>query len=202
MANSHSGNSGRTLSVAALADLPDLAARLSADLRAAAIPHAVSGALAMAAYGYVRATRDIDILVAVSAVRLPQVFEIVRTHGFKGEDRELIESLRERYMAEMRAGPVSVEILVPVLPYHHTLIDRSVSLQVAGTEVPFISSEDLIVLKTLWHRTKDLADVKVLLAALGEKLDRDYVARTLEGILGERLRDVPEIQQVLDQIRE
>ena len=53
--------------MASLADLPDLAARLSAELSAASIPHAVSGALAMAAYGYVSATRHIDILVAAPA---------------------------------------------------------------------------------------------------------------------------------------
>ena len=187
--------------MASLADLPDLAARLSAELSAASIPHAVSGALAMAAYGYVRATRDIDILVAVPSVRLPAVFEIVRAHGFEGEDRELIQALRQRYVAEMKSGPVSVEILIPVLPYHNTLIDRSVLLPVAGIEVPFISSEDLVILKILWHRTKDLADVKVLLAALDATLDRDYVVRTIEGILGDRARDMPEIRRVLDQVR-
>ena len=187
--------------MASLADLPDLAAHLSAELSAASIPHAVSGALAMAAYGYVRATRDIDILVAAPSARLPAVFEIIRAHGFQGDDRELIQALRQRYVAEMRSGPVSVEILIPVLPYHSTLIDRSVFLPVAGTEVPFISSEDLIILKTLWHRTKDIADIKVLLAALDATLDRAYVVRTIEGILGDRARDVPEIQQVLDLVR-
>jgi len=186
--------------VTALADLPDLAARLSRDLDLASVPHAVSGAVALAAYGYVRATRDIDLLVAVPSVRLPEVFEIVRRHGFVGEDRELIASLRQRYLAEMRSGPASVEILVPALPFHDTILSRAVRLEVAGVQVPFVSPEDLVVLKALWHRTKDLADIKALLAARGPEFDRAYVEKTLRGLLQEAARPVPEIERVLDEL--
>ena len=41
--------------MAALADLPDLTVRISAALGGAGVPHAVSGALAMAAHGFVGA---------------------------------------------------------------------------------------------------------------------------------------------------
>jgi hypothetical protein len=168
--------------LAALADLPGIAARLSADLAAAGIPHAVSGAVAMAAHGFVRATRDIDILVVVPAVRLPAVFAIVRRAGFQGEDRALIESLRERFFAEMRSGPTSVEILVPAIPYHHRLLERAVRRTISGVEVPFLSREDLVVLKMLWRRDKDLADVRTMLAG-GDPVDMDRIRATLAELL-------------------
>jgi predicted nucleotidyltransferase len=169
--------------LAALADLPDLAARLSEALDAARIPHAVSGAVALGAHGFVRATADIDVLVVVPSIRLPEVFSIVRGLGFQGDDADLIEAIRQRFVAEMRAGPATVELLVPVLPYHRSLVDRAVRLPVGGRSVPFVSAEDLVVLKMLWRRTKDVADVQALLAAKGRSLDRDYVKRTLRSIL-------------------
>lgn len=169
--------------MAALADLPDLAARISGALTRANIPHAVSGAVAMAAHGFVRATRDLDILVVTIALRLPEVFEIIRRFGFEGEDRDLIRTYREHGVAELTAGPVSVEILAPVLPWHREVVDRAVRLPVAGEEVPFVSAEDLVVLKTLWLRDKDRADVRALLAARAATMDADHVRAALRSLL-------------------
>ena len=169
--------------MAALADLPDLAVRISAGLAKAGIDHAVSGALAMAAHGFVRATRDIDLLVVAPALRLPEAFAVVRGFGFDGEDAALIEALRERAVAELRSGPASVEILAPVLPYHHDVIRRAVRLDAGGTVVPFVSPEDLVVLKMLWLRDKDRADVRALLAARGGRLDAEFVRRTLRDLV-------------------
>jgi hypothetical protein len=55
--------------VGGLADHPSLAAAVSADLSTAGIAHAITGAVAMAAHGYVRATKDVDILVVSDIVR-------------------------------------------------------------------------------------------------------------------------------------
>ncbi len=168
--------------MAALADLPALAARLSADLDAAGIRHAVSGALAMAAGGYVRATVDLDLLVVAPAIEWPRVFETVRRQGFAGEDRDLIASLRRHSFATMSAGPVAVDILVPALPYHRRVVERAVRREVAGGRVPFVTMEDLVVLKTLWHRAKDVPDLHAILAAV-EDLDVRYVTETLGALL-------------------
>jgi predicted nucleotidyltransferase len=169
-----------------LAGPPELrsrTARISADLARAGIRHAISGAVAMTAHGVGRSTFDIDILVVAPSVRLPEVFGLIRRHGFAGEDRELLASLRDRYVAALGGGPIKVEILVPVLPYHRTLVDRAVVREVEGVKVPFVSLEDLIVLKMLWLRPKDIADIHGLIAAAGAALDAEYVRATLAAIL-------------------
>jgi len=168
--------------VAALADLSQAAAALSRALTVAGIRHAVSGAVAMAAHGHVRATQDLDVLVVADAVRLPQVFEIVRGLGFIGDDRALLEAIRDRYVAALCRGPLAIEILVPVLPYHRTVCDRAVRRSLLGEDVPFVTPEDLIVLKMLWRRAKDVADIHALIAT-APSLDAEYVRRTLADIL-------------------
>ncbi len=171
--------------MAALADLPGLAARISSALSDAKVPHAISGAMAMAVHGFIRATRDIDILVVVPGVRLPEVFAVVRRFGFEGEDRELIAALRERSVAALRSGPAAVEILAPSLPYHRQVLLRAVPLDLGGTKVPFVAPEDLVVLKILWLRDKDRADVRALLAARRGRFDHAYVRTTLGDLLPE-----------------
>jgi hypothetical protein len=169
--------------LAALADLPQLAAKISGALTEAGIPHAISGALAMASHGFVRATRDIDILIVTTSLELPRVFEIVRSFGFRGDDRELIESFRKNAVAELTSGPASVEILAPVLPWHREVLDRAVRLKIAGEEVPFVAVEDLVVLKLLWLRDKDRADIRALLAARGDEMDADRIRNSLRSLL-------------------
>lgn len=166
----------------ALRSLPELAAAISADLAAKRIRHAVSGAVAMAIHGVVRATKDLDVLVVAPQVQLPEVFAIVRKHGFDGEDADLLRGLRDHGFAELTSGPVRVEILAPVLPYHRTLPDRAVSVEISGTRVPFVSLEDLVILKVLWRRLKDVPDIHSLLAA-ARSFDANYVQSTLASIL-------------------
>ncbi len=166
-----------------LADVASLTARLSRSLADRDVRHAISGDPAMAAHGLVRTTTSVEILVVAPSLQWARAFEAVREHGFSGGDRELIASLRDRYAAEMRSGPWAVEIFVPVLPYHGTLVDRAVRIDVNGVDVPFVSLEDLIVLKFLWHRTKDVADAHALIAGGGLRIDAEYVRVTLGSIL-------------------
>ncbi len=179
------------------ADLYALAARLSAELHDAGIAHAISGSIAMAAHGYVRGTLDVDVLIVTPALSLPKAFDVVRQLGFSGEDRDLIASIRERSVAALRRGPVAVELLVPVLPYHRTLVDRAVRFEVHGTSVPFVSLEDLLVLKMLWRRAKDIADVHALAALAPGRVDTSYVESTLRSILPDGDPRVAEVLGIL-----
>ena len=181
------------------ADLYALAARVSAGLGAAGIAHAISDSIAMAAHGYVRGTLDIDVLVVTTALSLPKAFAVVRDLGFVGEDRDLIASIRERSVAALRRGPVTIELLVPVLSYHRTLLDRAVHIDVHGTSVPFVSLDDLLILKMLWRRAKDLADVYALAALAVGRVDSAYIASTLRSILP---TDDPRVAEVLGILRD
>ena len=163
-------------------DLPTLASRVSAELTAANIVHAVSGSLALGAFTRPRATLDADVLIVTPAIRWPEVFAIARKCGFSGDDRECIASMRERGHAMMTSGYVSLDLLVPVLPYHHEVARRAVRRRLEGVDVPLVTPEDLFVLKTLWSRPKDVADLQVL-AALGDRLDSAYIRQTLDGLL-------------------
>lgn len=183
--------------MAALRDLPALAAAISTQLARKGIRHAISGAVAMAAHGVVRATKDLDILVVTTQVRLPEVFAIVRGLGFQGDDATLLRGLREDGYAELKSGPVRVEVFAPVLPYHGTIPGRAVLIEIAGTRVPVVTIEDLVVLKMLWRRPKDIPDIHSLLAA-ARNLDAEYVRSTLASILPD---DDPRHAELADWIR-
>jgi hypothetical protein len=164
-------------------DLAELAGKVSADLTAAGIVHALSGALSMAAYSRPRTTMDADFLVVAPAVRWPEIFAIARKHGFAGDDRACITAIRERGHAMLRSGPVSLDIIVPQIPYHHEVARRAVRRVLEGNEVPFVTAEDLFVLKALWMRPKDALDLELIAEATRGTLDVGYVRRTIASLL-------------------
>ncbi|MBI1851057.1 MAG: hypothetical protein HYR85_12005 [Planctomycetes bacterium] len=181
------------------AELPTLAALLSGDFSAVGIRHVVTGAIALGAHGFLRGTQDLDIVVFVPSIRLPEVFAVVRRHGFTGDDVELIRSLRDRKVAMLDGGKTSVEIIVPAIPWHHTILERAVVRRVDGRDVPFISPEDLIVQKLLWSRPKDLFDVRAFVGVVEAPLDEAYLQATLRSLLpanDPRLATLVELMQL------
>ena len=169
--------------MASIGDIPSLVVTLSADLKKRGISHAITGAAAMAVHGYVRATRDIEILVMTPGMRLPEVFESIRNQGFDGDDQALIQSIRDRYMAVLESEALDVEVLVPAIPYHRQVLDRASEVEIRGTMVPVVTVEDLIVLKLLWSRTKDIADVEALVSVAWDVIDASYVEESLLDIV-------------------
>lgn len=172
--------------MADFADIPDLAVRLSQRLTAAGVEHAISGSVAMAVHGWARATMDVDYLVVVPSLRLPELFQIVRDEGFRGEDRALIESVRRNHVAAFEKGDLRVDLFVPFLPWHQTILRRAVVGELRGRKVPLVSQEDILILKLLWLRAKDQGDIDPLFAANAATMDRNYLRRTLCDLVPER----------------
>ena len=54
-------------------------------------------------------------------------------------------------------------------------IDRAVNVQVGKTPVSFCTAEDLILLKIISDRPKDIDDVRGILRFQKEKFDYDYL---------------------------
>lgn len=58
-------------------------------------------------------------------------------------------------------------------------LQRTSDIDVGRTRVPFISPEDLVAIKILAGRQKDLDDVRGILERLGPSLDEDRVRDVL-----------------------
>ncbi|MFY9344943.1 MAG: hypothetical protein WAT39_20790 [Planctomycetota bacterium] len=149
------------------------------------IPHAFGGALAQNYWGVVRATQDVDVLAFIPAVRFQQVVDALTAHGFTSRARDggvsplevavARESQRVRGLFEAWLGIVKVELFSPILPLQHRILERAVQLPWKDRKIPVTTAEDLILLKMVFHRDKDLRDIRAMVATRGESLDRAYM---------------------------
>jgi hypothetical protein len=125
-------------------ELTRLSAALSADLRAAGVDHVLTGSLLSLAAGLPSSAEELDLGVVVPSVReLRAVFDIALRHGFVGEDRESVSRVGARFHAAMRCGTVPLDVVIPVLPFHAVIVQRSRQCEVAGVSVLLVTTDDL-----------------------------------------------------------
>ena len=130
------------------------------------------GAQAVAVRGAPRATQDIDITVAVSRSELAGLVADLRSAGIEHRFPELADEL-------VRGGAVlplvhlpsgmEVDLVLAGSGLEQLALDRAELLVVDGVRVPVASATDLVVMKVLSGRGKDLDDVRALLA--GDDVD-------------------------------
>lgn len=168
-----------------------LARRLADVLQERGIPYAIGGSIALAAWGYARATIDVDLDVFVEHDGLEPVFDALESAGCVLDRSAAGARARDRGDFQASLHGMRVDVFVPSIPLYdaaHKRVRREVLL---GRPAHFLSPEDLATFKLLFFRTKDVLDVERLLAVRGPDFDRGYVRAWLVDLVGEDDERIP-----------
>lgn len=170
------------------------------------VSYAVGGAVAMAFAGYVRATRDLDVLVLVPAVRMQEFADALAAQGFvmrDQEDRVVAPDPARMASAGREFGPfrlwwndTKVEVFSPRVPLQDEILRRRIQVDLGDFAFWLTTAEDLILLKMIFHRPKDIEDARRLIAANRESLDSAYIRRQAETTLATPV--IEELARLLD----
>jgi hypothetical protein len=159
----------------------ELLADLAEALNAARVDWYLFGAQAAILHGAARLTADVDVTVrppdTMSNDALAQVLE---QHRFRRRIVDPVFTERTRvipFVHTPTALPLDIVLAGPGI--EDQFFDRAQSREVEGTIVRLASPEDLIVMKLLAGRPKDVEDVSAIVAAYGDGLDTEYIERTL-----------------------
>jgi len=149
------------------------------------LPYAIGGAVAMAFGGYPRGTRDVDVLILLPALRSQELADAFNASGFRMHDEsdrfmpvDVAQMSRwSREIGHFRVWwkDVKVEVFTPRVPLQDAVLKRRVQVQLEGGPLWITTVEDLILLKMIFHRPKDLEVVRRLLAANQGSLDHAYI---------------------------
>jgi len=165
----------------------ELLSDLSAALDALGAGWYVFGAQAALVWGRPRLTTDVDVTVKCSA-STDQLVRALDTSGFSPRIDATEAFIRTTRVVplEHRASGLALDLVLAGPGLEDLFLERAVSIDVAGTAVPFISPEDLIVTKVLAGREKDIEDVRGVLSERGSTLDVNQIRTTL-GLLDDAL---------------
>ena len=166
---------------------PELARVIADVLEAEGLPYAIGGALALGFYAPPRATVDVDVNVFVAPSQgFDRTLSALAKTGFVPEGD--VDALRDQACSEGqfrgRLDGMRVDVFVPAIDFYARLADRRRKVSLLGRPIWILAAEDLVVLKLMFYRRKDLADIEAVLAEQGATLDRGYVHRTITELVG------------------
>lgn len=144
-------------------------------LAAAGVDFVVVGGLAVNAWGVVRGTKDVDVVVAPNVENLKRVAEVAVASGGRvqrgeamlGSPVSIASALAsgEQVAIETDLGRLDVVQGLDGVPNYEELRPKATEAEILGVTVAVCSLEDLKAMKRAAGRTRDLADLEDLEAA-------------------------------------
>jgi hypothetical protein len=152
------------------------------------IPYAIGGAIALGFYAPPRATVDVDVNIFVTGGQaFDKALGALSDSGFVADavPAVLLRQAREEGQFRGRAHGMRVDVFVSTVPFYRELRRRVRNVVLLGRPLKILSPEDLVVLKMMFFRRKDLADAEAVLRDQGTTLDRSKIRDRLVKLVGE-----------------
>jgi hypothetical protein len=178
----------------------ELLADLAAALEAARARWYLFGAQAVILYGVPRLTADVDVTVELGARPTAALVAALEGRRFepRGPDAEGFAE-RTRVLPLVHApSRIPVDAVLAGPGIEEVFLDRAVVHQVEGVPVRCAAADDLVAMKILAGRPKDLDDVAAILAVQGPALDARRARETVR--LLEQALDRADLLPTLDRL--
>jgi predicted nucleotidyltransferase len=138
-----------------------IAARVCAALNGGGAEYLVIGGVACILHGYIRATTDVDILIARTSPNAERVLQSLETVGYGFAREWLPEEILKRPITVIGDDPAVDVFTVAWNVKYEDAVKRSSTVLVEGVQIPVIGLDDLIETKRT-GRLQDAADIEVL----------------------------------------
>jgi len=157
----------------------------------------IIGGAAVSILGKARYTEDIDAMFLLSIKDIPQLLKAASEEGIEPRIDNAAEFARKSRVVLLKhvISNTNIDLSLGVLPFEQEMIERSVVHQVdAALQLRLPTPEDLIILKAIAHRPKDMEDIRIL----ADKYQNLDVARIEKWV--KQFADVLEMPSLWDDI--
>jgi hypothetical protein len=164
-----------------LTTLVEILKAVHAALHAAAIPHAIGGAVAL---GYCmeepRGTIDLDVNLFVPTDQVDTVFDALPPEIETGPKARA--QVIDRAQVRLYWDDTAVDLFFNDHPFHERAAARVREVPFLDVTIPVLDCTDLVVLKALYSRPKDWIDIAAMIAA--SSIDTAEAMRWLGSLIG------------------
>lgn len=152
----------------------------------------IIGGVASSLLGQARLTIDIDATVLIDDKELDHFLAQAATLGLTPRIMHPGEFMRRSAMLLLRHDVTGtpIDINQGRIPFEFLAVKRAKMKRRGGVDIPIPAPEDLIVMKAIAHRPKDLEDIRGIVESQ-PRLDVEYIRKHVQEF-GEAL-DMPEL---------
>jgi len=154
-----------------------------------AVPYVVMGGFAVRIHGIPRPTHDVDFTCGLERDDLPRFFAAAINAGYTVPEQYLrgwVDQVAGMSLVKIRLyleeQGIDVDIFLAECKFQKSILARRLTETLDGHAITFVTAEDLILLKLIASRPRDLVDVQDVLFTQGQ-LDETYL-RHWAGELG------------------
>jgi len=125
----------------------------------------IIGGIAVSVLGRARYTEDLDAMFLLSTQDIPRLLEAAKEEGIEPRIENAAEFARKNRVVLLKhvITHTNIDISLGVLPFEQEIVERSVLHQInAALQIRLPTPEDLIILKAVAHRPKDMEDIRIL----------------------------------------
>lgn len=137
---------------------------------------ALIGGLAASLRGQPRVTSDVDFVVAAELDQIISLARRLDVTKFRGLFADVEQVVETSFILPLRhrESNVKVDIAVGLSGFERQTVGRATPVEIAECQIPVASAEDLLLMKLLAGRPKDLQDIEGLIIAQENRLDWNY----------------------------
>lgn len=127
----------------------------------------IVGGVAASVLGRPRLTRDIDALISADESRWPMLLREAARFGLGPRiDDPLSFAAKARVLLlRHEASAIDVDIILGALPIEAAIIERAVATNVGSLTLPLPQPADLILMKAIAGRPRDMEDIEAIVCA-------------------------------------
>lgn len=144
-------------------------------LSAERIPYFVIGGVAVGILGEPRFTYDLDLDILLAKDKLSGFLKHALKSGFRLNEKQSTEDVTTFGTFRMFKGDVQVDCIIASTPLEDSVLKRATNTDLFDTIVSVPTPEDLILLKIIPGRPKDIMDAESIVMRHGLKLDQKYL---------------------------
>jgi predicted nucleotidyltransferase len=136
----------------------------------------IIGGVAASLLGEPRYTQDLDALILLSVKDIPRLLEEAKAEGLEPRRTDAAEFAGKNRVLLLRHIPskIQVDISLGILPFEQEMVARSSMRAILSLKVRLPAPEDLIIMKAIAHRPKDLEDI-LAIARKNPGIDLDRI---------------------------
>lgn len=125
----------------------------------------IIGGAAVSILGRARFTEDVDAVFLLSNKDLPRLLEMAKEEGIEPRVDNTLDFARKNRVLLLRhtSTDTGIDISLGALPFEEEMVERGVLHEVDETlQLRLPTPEDLIIMKAIAHRPKDLEDIRTI----------------------------------------
>ncbi len=162
-------------------------------LNSRGVSYAIIGGLAVLTRGRARFTDDIDAVIALYPDQAIALVQSLQGTPFKPAFEGVEEVINRGLIAPLqhRETGVIVDLALGLLPFEQGAIARATPQLLGDLEMPVVTAEDLLIMKVVAARPRDIDDAREIVRLRGNRLDWKHIHREAEILEMNVCEDLP-----------